>query len=227
MPQAVAALSPLHIIRYALHNEQRTYALFLRIAASTHVSEIRHQAELLASEELEHVALLSRRELELEDAQTHPAEKCRNGLPPVQRNIDSIRSIAATEAWVSAARRTTIAAHLRARGDRWSAAFLQDLAETSEARCRALGVDTPLKEIPHALLPHNDNQPTPQILACEAQSTREAGHGFLRMASNLGTNGLAAFTNHEANLRLGTLALLHDHLACLQKTPFPCQSRGA
>jgi rubrerythrin len=226
MPQPITDLTPQLAIRYALRNEQRTYALFLRIAASTHVAEIRHQAELLAKEELDHVALLSRRDLEIEDLQAQIDPHALSSAPPGQRNIDAIRSIAATEAWVSAARRAALAAQLRARGDRWTASLLQDLAENAEARCRSLGVDTPLKDMPRALIPNNDNSSTAQVLEREAHNTHEAVRGFLRMASSLGVNGLAAFINHEANLRLGALALMSDHMASLTQKRLNQQNRS-
>lgn len=203
----------LQAVRHALRNEQRTYALYLRIANATHVAEIRRQAELLAGEELDHVALLSRRELALEDAQ----QAIQPGVSAqTSRNLDAIRSMAATEAWVSAARRSAQAAALRHRGERRSAALLQDLSESAEARCRSLGVTSPLQDLPYAMLPSNDNLSALEILRQEAASTAEAGRGFMRLASSLGVNGLAAFANHETGLRLGAVAVLTDHMAALE-----------
>jgi rubrerythrin len=215
MPSTIGTQGALQAVRHALHNEQRTYALFLRIANATHVAEIRRQAELLASEELDHVALLSRRELALEDDQRALQPNMQAYAP---RNIDAIRSMAATEAWVSAARRSAQAARLRANGDRWSATLMQDLSEAAEARCRSLGVRTPLQDLPQSMIPSNDNQSALEIVRQEAASTAEAGRGFMRLSSSLGVNGLASFANHETGLRLGAVAVMTDHMSSLRPT---------
>lgn len=219
MPEYTTDFTAQQVLRYALRNEQRTYALFLRIAAQTSDSHVREQAENLALEELNHVALLSRQELDLA---SEPPAATLTTLPQ-RRNIDSLRSLAASEALLSASRRAEEANHLRRKGDRISAALLQDLAEQSEARNRALGGPGNIPANPfgeEALHRYssaaNDNMSPGDILRSELRTTQLSVCGFLNLATQLGQNGLSAFSNHEADQRMGMIARLSDRLATLE-----------
>lgn len=205
MPPDLANLTPQQALRYALHNEQRTYALFLRVAANTHIAEIRHHAEALAAEELEHVALLARQGLSLETPERQPH--------PLKR-LEDVLSLAASEAHTSAGRRRGFAHRLRALGDGSSARLMQDLAEDAEARCRDLGHSG---SAPNTLTftPANDTARATEILQGEATLSFATFQGFARTAAQLPPNGLSSLVHHEANLRLAAVARLEDRIASL------------
>lgn len=208
MPDQLETLTPALALRYALHNEQRTYALFLRIAAGTHIAEIRHHAELLAAEELEHVGLLARH-----DVAESPALPLAAMMKP--ERLDDLLSLAAAEARTSAARRIALARRLRSIDDQTSAQLMQDLAEEAEARSRDLGNQD---SIPRLTMPGvaNDNFSPLDILRGEAQTSFATFHGFTRIANALPPCGLSGLAQHEANLRLAATARLTDRAAAIR-----------
>ncbi len=123
-PGRLSLLTPRMAMAHAIHNEERAFAFYRDIAASTPCPQVRAHAERLAAEELDHVLLLRRKACE---------------APNRPLNGRSWRDMVVAVETDCGQRHRAASDFLRGRRQAGLAALFQDLAEDAEIALRDAG----------------------------------------------------------------------------------------
>lgn len=125
-----ALLTPYRAFAIAVVNEQRAFSFYAYLAAHANDSRVAAEAEKLASEELQHAALLRR----WRRAAWHRERPARNEAPSKIGSVAELDDFVGRRLAAIAENHRSIAARLRNTGDDESAALLEELAASMPRR---------------------------------------------------------------------------------------------
>lgn len=204
-------MSPWQALAMAVRNEERAFAFYTQIAARTPSFEVREYAEKMASEELEHVALLR---LERRRAWSGEYSATLAALPTV--GPPPADDTAAFADWMRTAELETAGRLLsKAQLCRDAKAadvadLFQDLAEETEAVVRAAGAERPVPEIHAAPGAPGD------LLREEGQRHARLYDALMRVVETSQVEDLVASAQQVVAVVLGRLSRLRDERARLK-----------
>lgn len=205
-------ITPWRALAMAVRNEERTFALYVNLAARAEDPAVRHYAEGMAREELAHVALLrlARRRAWREQRAEAPTMDAVHGRPAT---LADLRRFIRTAERDAAARHEREAERLRtAAGDAATVDLLEDLAARERDHAAAYGAEG------EALVPPIIEEARTMLFA-EVRWAGDIYDTLMAVAEKARDEAVVRTAQEHAEWAVARLALLRDRLAALDALP--------